>query len=107
MASAGRTPERSRYTVPGAERAWEHAAAEADDFLEEFTAVGVEQGGWLRRSDFPEVPKALILPELWRVAKFDTWSFHEDIMLREGRALMYALKRIGRSKKTLASVSCF
>ena len=87
--------------MPGAEREQEHAFAEADEFLDVFTAMGVEQGGSLRRSYFPEVPKALLLPERWRAAKLDTRSFHKDILLREGRALLYALKRIGRSQKAV------
>ena len=37
----------------------------------------------------------------WKVAKFGTWTFEEDIMKREGRALLYALRRICKGKRAV------
>lgn len=101
VAAIGRTLERARYRVPGAEKAREHAFAESDGPPEEFSATGLEQEGWERLDDFPEVPLSLLAAERWRVAKFDTWSSEDNILLREARALLYALKRVGRSRKAI------
>ena len=60
MASAAHTPERARYRVPDAEKVREHAfGIDEDEVLDEFSSVGLDQTGWVRRQHFPEIPVQL------------------------------------------------
>ena len=102
VAAVGRVLERSRYQVPGAEKAREHAFGdEGVEGLDEFSAVGLDQPGWVRRTHVPEVPTRLLEETRWKVAKFDTWTFDEDSMKREGRALLYVLKRVCKGRRAV------
>ena len=88
--------------MPGAEKAREHAFSDkGNEALDAFTSVVLDEPGWIRRTHVPEVPPRLFDESKLNVAKFDTWTFEEDIMRREGRALLYALGRVSRGKRAV------
>ena len=101
VAQCGRTSERSRWKeavcvaprlaalglVEPGERVEGSGLLAKAGHVDEAPAVDAGEPG------FPEVPRALLEPAWWHVAKFGKWTFDEDILIREARALGYGLRR--------------
>lgn len=62
---------------------------------------GVEQSGmYVANHDFPEVDQSLLEPKDWKTVKLGMWRHtSEHITIKEGRALVLALRRLARSSK--------
>lgn len=55
---------------------------------------------YIPNDQFPEVPDELMEPSLWRTVKLGKWKHtREHITLKEGRALLIAIRRLSRSKQ--------
>ena len=50
--------------------------------------------------DFPEVDSSFLMPDRWHTVKMGRWGYkHEGITIKEGRALVIALRRLARAKR--------
>lgn len=54
---------------------------------------------YTRNEDFPEIPKDLLQPELWKTVNMGTWhDQREHITLKEARALLMVTRRLSRAQ---------
>ncbi len=102
--SLGTWNERWRYKrLPPEQWAPRKRASGRDVFNDVVTVLG--EGGSLEdefidNDDFPEVPKHLLDFSNWQTAKLGKWGFKdESITIKEGRALVLAVRRLARSQK--------
>lgn len=104
--SIGRWQERWRFRrLPPSEWAPRRRAMGADVVGDVATVTGNapfhdESDLYVHNESFPEVPSGLMNPHLWRTKKMGKWSNKaEHITLKEGRALVIAVRRIARASK--------
>ena len=76
-----------------------------DVFADPFTSRGVlgeadEIDMYVDNEEFPEVPQRLLYPPDWITAKMGKWrDTNEHITIKEGRALVLALRRLSRTRR--------
>lgn len=96
--------ERWRYRrLPPEQWAPRKRAIGRDVFNDVVTVLGDGESlgdEFVDNEDFPEVPKHLLDFSNWRTAKLGKWGFKdESITIKEGRALVLAVRRLARSRK--------
>ena len=106
VASIGRWQERWRYKHLPPEQWAPRRRALGLNVLESWdTVIGTnpedhECDDIIDNSDFPEVPLHILNPRLWRTKKMGKWgNSREHITLKEGRALVLAVRRLTRASK--------
>ena len=116
----GRTSEKWRYLFEDSVSARAHAlepllarAAPARDFPEslesDLSPPGLVRPGCLEADvdSFPEVDASLVRSAAWRVVQSREWAYREDILRTEGRALVWAVRRLVRSRRNhLTRIVC-
>ena len=102
----GRWQERWRYKrLPPAEWAPRRRALGLDVFGSVSTVVGSSNCDFglehvVDNEIFPEVPVEILHPKLWKTKKFGRWgNTSEHITIKEGRALVLAVRRLCRASK--------
>ena len=99
----GAWSERFRFKrLPVEEWAPRKRAVPRDVFGDVVTVIGNSglstNEGFIDNSDFPEVSKDLLNEEKWHTVKMGKWADRSDsITIKEGRALVIALRRLARS----------
>lgn len=102
----GRWQERWRFKLlpPSAWRPRERALRQ-DPFSDLGTAAGVshlvhQDWEYVADDSFPEIDRSVLEPSKWKTVKLGKWNNkQEPITVKEGRALVLALRRLARSSK--------
>eukprot|EP00972_Heterocapsa_arctica_P015352 2262258-Heterocapsa_arctica.AAC.2 len=94
VARVGRLSEKWRFRVEVAQRAREHALSGAGH-LPFFSELPPE---CITANKFMEVSPAILKSEDWQVIQSRRWQVKENILRNEGRALLWGLRRLMRSR---------
>ena len=102
--SLGQWNERWRFKRLPAEMWNPRKRALGGDVFSDIHTAGFAQGGledidsYVDNEDFPEVSRSFLVPSLWKTVKMGKWrDSNEHITIKEGRALVLALRRLSRA----------
>ena len=106
VADIGRWQERWRYKrLPPEDWAPRRRALGVDVFGSFDSVLGVnpmeqQDWDWVEDKNFPEVPRTVLHPQFWKTKKMGKWgNTAEHITIKEGRALVIAVRRLTRASK--------
>ena len=64
------------------------------------STVGHDDWDYIADENFPEIDRGVLHPSRWRTVRLGKWKdLHEPITVKEGRALVLALRRLARSSR--------
>ena len=99
LKKVGRVSERTRYRLNGEAARWSALSAAGFRLNDlgkiEYPLNFVNEEVWEKNSDFPEVPWELWGQTSWTHVMAGAWTFEDDILLLEARALAKAAARAG------------